>query len=79
MDKLMGFLGRNFFYYPEDQTGDSRRYALYPALNVDRDGPGTPETLQRYLEYEEQLYALVDALLEAYVACRQSMKTLACL
>jgi hypothetical protein len=69
--RLRRFTGSSFFPY-----GDARRreYALYPDLNVDRQGSGTNEEMRRYFKAQAELHQHVKAVHEAYILYRRSVK-----
>lgn len=73
--KLVSFLAAHFFVYPNNQPYDADlRLCLYPELNIDRGGHGTPEEREKYDKYETQMFSLLDTVKERYVMYRRLIK-----
>lgn len=64
------FVATNFFV-----LGNSRKMALHPQLNIDREGTGDPKDVLRYEEYAEELGEYSRELNELYTAYRRAVKT----
>lgn len=72
---IQGFVARNFFAYPDRQDdSDDFTYALYPNLNVDRQGSGRPEEMNRYDKYADEMVALSKSVRAAYKRYRLAIK-----
>lgn len=75
IDELLNFIGKNFFVYPDNQAyGDQLQFCLYPRLNVDRDGDGTPEATAKYDLFGEQLSSVATRVQDAYSDYRRAVK-----
>jgi hypothetical protein len=59
IEKLLVFIGSNFWVYPNDQKEENHRLCLYPNLNPDREGTNDPVEVQRYQEYADKLIDLI--------------------
>jgi hypothetical protein len=70
--KLTTFIAQHFF--PIAGSGATRTY-LYPDLNPDRGGSGTPQEMAKYDSYWSQLLELVNAAIRDYRELRELIKT----
>jgi len=66
IDTLLLFVAQHFFVYPPDQRRDDLRLCMYPNLNVDRDGPGTADSVRRYHDFQKQLDERVQVVRDKY-------------
>ncbi len=75
LDSLLLFLATHFFVFPESQDyPEDLRLCMYPRLNVDRDGDGTRESMQRYGNFQAQLDIAAKAVRNAYKEYRLVVK-----
>ncbi|MCO6458599.1 MAG: hypothetical protein J5I93_25105 [Pirellulaceae bacterium] len=75
LDAILRFTALNFFVYPRQQSAEEpRRFCMYPELNCDRDGSGTPEDMNRYAKFQLQLDELANNTREAYERYRMDVK-----
>ncbi|HEX5507461.1 MAG TPA: hypothetical protein VFX37_03060 [Pseudolabrys sp.] len=65
---LLEFLGYKFFVHPRDQRKPPIYFAMQPSLNVDREGDGSLEQMQKYDKLTEDLEGLVAAMSNTYDA-----------
>ena len=72
---LKTFIATHFFYYPDKQHSEDSQYCLYPNLNVDRQGDGTEESMNRYLKFQIQLSRQLEDVSSAYKEYRRAIKT----
>lgn len=68
--QLTTYIGAHFF----SMHNASQTY-LYPNLNIDRQGSGSPEESAKYNRYAMPLIALVQSATENYRAFRRTLKT----
>jgi hypothetical protein len=68
---LTTFMATHFF----PMSGNGSRTYLYPELNVDRRGNGSPEDSARYNSYAIPMIALVTSAMDNYRILRRAIKT----
>lgn len=71
--------GLNFVNLPRDRLVEwllvqRQPLCLYPNLNADREGPGTSETMAKYVAFQQQLDDLAKAVRDAYRDYRSAVK-----
>jgi hypothetical protein len=71
---LRQYTALNFFVYPRNQPSGDVRLCLYPDLNVDRDGSGTIEEMDRYETHRDGLDQICKNVREMYDAFRTAVK-----
>ena len=75
IDAILRFTALNFFVYPNQQSPDEpRRFCMYPDLNIDRGGSGTPEDMKRYDVFQSQLDELANNTRDSYKNYRIAVK-----
>jgi hypothetical protein len=72
--ELVTFLARNFFVFPKGQEDRNFRLCLYPNLNIDRDGEGTPEEMAKYNKFQNELDKKCENARERYQEYRDAIK-----
>jgi ABC-type multidrug transport system fused ATPase/permease subunit len=70
VDQLTTFITYNF-----SPMSNSTRTFLYPDLNVDRGGCGSPEERAKYYEYADPMIKLVKSTKDNYLKLRKVLKT----
>ncbi len=79
LDTLLSFLARHFFIYPEKQPlSEDYMLCMHPDLNIDRGGPGTPESISRYSALQSELDDGANAVRDAYRDYRLAVKQYLC-
>jgi hypothetical protein len=68
--QLTHFIAYNFFPFPSG----SNRTCMYPALNIDREGDGSPEEKTKYDKYTSELLQLTVAVRAGYRTYRSAVK-----
>jgi hypothetical protein len=74
IDLLLGFLGQHFFFYPNLQSLQNRRYCLYPNLNVDREGYGDRDSMMKYERYANEMCHIAASVNSSYAEYRAQVK-----
>ena len=74
LTNLQLFMGKHFFYYPNHQPRENPQYCLYPRLNIDRDGDGDFESMNKYDIYSRQLFELAETASCSYAEYRREIK-----
>jgi hypothetical protein len=72
--KFLEFSAYKFFNFPVSQMGENPRLCMVPALNIDREGDGSPEQAAKYDALTNELESLIDNLRERYRAFRTEVK-----
>lgn len=76
LDALLLFIAKHFFVFPDIQDReDGLRLCMYPELNVDRRGPGTPDSIVRYNEFGQELERNAVSTIKAYQEYRHATKS----
>ena len=68
------FLSYKFFVFPNRQTEPPFRLCMTPALNMDREGNGSPEQVDKYDGLTSDLEQLTEKLIAEYRALRTEIK-----
>ena len=68
--ELTHFIAYNFFPYPPG----AKRTCLYPELNLDRAGNGSPEQMKKYEDYRVELYKFTKKVQSCYRNYRSLIK-----
>jgi hypothetical protein len=63
---LLNVMGLKFWVWPERQSGDSTRFALWPWGNVDRAGSGDPEQMRKYDDLETDVLGKLSTFITAF-------------
>ncbi len=74
LKSLQAFLGQHFFYYPNHQARQNPQFCMYPDLNIDRGGDGTPQSSVIYVKRTLELNALIDSTANSYKVYRRLVK-----
>jgi hypothetical protein len=74
-NKAESFLIYKFFVFPNNQTEPSFQFCMTPGLNMDRDGDGSTEQVERYNDLTSELDHISDALIVEYRALRSEIKS----
>lgn len=69
------FLNYNFFVFPNNQTEPPFRLCMTPCLNMDLEGNGSHEQVQKYDNLTAELEQLTDKLIADYRALRSEIKS----
>ena len=68
------FLSYKFYVFPNGQTEPPLRLCMTPGLNMDREGNGSPEQVEKYDELTTKLEQLTEKLIAEYRALRTEIK-----
>ncbi len=74
LDKLLNWMGVNFYIFPDEQLIDNMRMCMHPHWNIDRACSGNPEDSQKYNEAVERQNALAFNVTEYYKLYRKLIK-----
>jgi len=75
LDALLIFIYKHFFVYPDRQDyKDDLRLCMYPELNIDRNGTGSPESMTKYNSFQESLNKVVTDTSRSYTTYRAAIK-----
>ncbi len=69
------FLSYKFFVFPNNQTEPPFRLCMSPGLNMDREGDGSTEQVEKYVGLISELEHVSDALIVEYRALRSEIKS----
>jgi hypothetical protein len=68
------FISYKFFVFPNNQTEPPYRLCMTPGLNMDREGDGSPEQVEKYDGLTSELEKLTETLIVEYRALRSEIK-----
>lgn len=74
LDKLIGFLKREFFVYPESQKNKDTRLCMQPRYAPDRGDPSGPKEVAQYRDLVDKLYELSGEVRKRYKEYRANVK-----
>lgn len=75
LGELLNFLAYNFFVFPKDKfTDEDCWFALYPDLNIDRNGDGSVEQMEKYGKFQRKLNEFGDKTRKSYKKYRLAVK-----
>jgi len=72
--KLIEFLCLRFFVYPASQTRTDMKLCMQPSWNIDRDGGGSQEEIEKYTELTNELKQYVLETQKHYHELRNNIK-----
>lgn len=73
LGELTGFIGLNFFVFPENQTTENLKLCMHPGFNLDRGFP-SEEQSALYGQYTNQLNDLIQVVDKSYKEYRKTVK-----
>jgi hypothetical protein len=74
--KLLVFIATHFFMYPNHKVAGDYQYAMYPELNMDREGHGQIEEIEIYDRYQKELDEHCHQVRDAHKQYRLTVKRL---
>jgi len=74
LNSLQRFLWQHFFSYPNHQARQNPQFCMYPDLNIDRGGDGTPKSGTIYVKRTLELNDLIASTEDAYKVYRRLVK-----
>jgi hypothetical protein len=76
LSNLLEFTATHFFMYPNEMIADDYQYAMYPNLNMDRQGNGSIEEMKKYGKFQSELNDHCRLVRDVYKMNRLTIKRL---